>query len=86
MGMLHNIDECPAEDFSLADENTTAIDLIYNPPETKFLKKAEQKGAKIMNGLGMLVYQGIIAYEKFMDCTLPEDMGKQVMEMLEKEF
>lgn len=86
MGMLHNIDECPLEDFSFVDENTTAIDLIYNPPKTKFLKKAEEKGAKTMNGLGMLVYQGIIAYEKFMDCVLPKDMGEQVIDMLEKEL
>ena len=86
MGMLHNREECPMSDFSKVDSTTTAVDLIYNPPKTKFLKLAEEKGAKIMNGLGMLVYQGVIAYEKIMDCTLPEDMGEKVINMLEKEF
>lgn len=40
-------------------------DLIYNPPKTKLLKSAEKKGAKIVNGLGMLVYQGAISFERW---------------------
>ena len=37
--------------------------MIYNPDETLFLKEAKKRGAKTLNGLGMLIYQGIIAYE-----------------------
>lgn len=38
-------------------------DLIYNPPVTKLLKEAQKKKLKCMNGLGMLLYQGAIAFE-----------------------
>jgi shikimate dehydrogenase len=38
-------------------------DLVYNPPETAFLKMAKKKGAKRLPGLGMLLYQGVIAFE-----------------------
>jgi shikimate dehydrogenase len=38
-------------------------DLVYNPPETKFLKAAKKKGAQQLSGLGMLLYQGVIAFE-----------------------
>ena len=38
-------------------------DLVYNPPETALLKMAKKKGAKILPGLGMLLYQGVIAFE-----------------------
>ena len=33
-------------------------DLIYTPAKTKLLESAELKGAKIINGLDMLAYQG----------------------------
>jgi shikimate dehydrogenase len=38
-------------------------DLVYNPPETALLKMAKKKGAKRLPGLGMLLYQGVIAFE-----------------------
>jgi len=41
------------------------FDLIYNPKKTKLLQEAEKKGAKILNGLGMLVYQGALSFEEW---------------------
>jgi len=38
-------------------------DLVYNPPETAFLRTAQSRGAKRLAGLGMLLYQGVIAFE-----------------------
>jgi len=38
-------------------------DLVYNPPETALLKVAKARGAKRFSGLGMLLYQGVIAFE-----------------------
>jgi len=34
------------------------MDIVYNPLETKLLKEAKKAGAKIINGVEMLVYQG----------------------------
>ncbi len=45
-------------------------DIIYNPAKTLFLKAAEERGANVINGLGMLVLQGILAFEHFCDVTL----------------
>ena len=42
-----------------------AADIVYNPIETPFLKVAEQKGCMTLNGVGMFVYQGAIAFEKW---------------------
>lgn len=41
---------------------TLFVDLIYNPPETRFLRGARQSGHRTLNGLGMLVYQGAEAF------------------------
>lgn len=74
LGMEHNSDACPTEDFSMLDSTSAAVDLIYAPPETVFLKRARERGAKTLNGLGMLIYQGIAAYEQFMDTEVPDNI------------
>jgi shikimate dehydrogenase len=38
-------------------------DLVYNPPETLLLRAAKSHGAKRLAGRGMLLYQGVIAFE-----------------------
>jgi shikimate dehydrogenase len=43
--------------------NLLVYDLIYNPPETKLLKLAKEKGASYSNGLKMLLYQGALSFE-----------------------
>lgn len=40
-----------------------ALDLIYNPEETQFLKYAKSKGKKVENGLYMLIAQGVKSEE-----------------------
>ncbi len=38
-------------------------DLVYNPPLTPLLKAARDRGAKRLPGIGMLLFQGVIAFE-----------------------
>ncbi|MER1986069.1 MAG: shikimate dehydrogenase [Solibacillus sp.] len=47
-------------------EGAIAADIVYNPLMTPFLVAAEKKGAQIVNGLGMFVHQGAIAYEHWL--------------------
>lgn len=39
------------------------FDVIFNPEETLFLKNAKKFGAKIQNGIDMMIYQGILSYK-----------------------
>lgn len=64
------------------NEKATVADMIYNPPETLLLHEAKKRGARVINGLGMLIYQGIIAYELFTDSHLPENIYGDVREFL----
>jgi shikimate dehydrogenase len=48
-----------------AAAGSLAADIIYNPLQTPFLKAAKEKDCKILNGVGMFVYQGAIAFEKW---------------------
>ena len=45
-------------DFSKCKDNSTYIDIIYNPLKTKTFKFLEDKGIKVFNGLDMFIYQG----------------------------
>ncbi|MDD5644732.1 MAG: shikimate dehydrogenase [bacterium] len=42
------------------------FDLIYNPVETVLLSEAKKKGIKYCNGLSMLLYQGVAAFDGWM--------------------
>jgi shikimate dehydrogenase len=46
-------------------------DLVYNPPDTTLLKAAKARGAEGMAGLGMLLYQGVIAFELWTNKKAP---------------
>jgi shikimate dehydrogenase len=50
-------DICPEIPYQYFSKNHIAFDLIYNPQETLFLKKAKEQGAIIKNGLEMLSLQ-----------------------------
>lgn len=57
VGTFPNTKEFPPIPYEYFTENHIAFDLIYNPEETQFLKKAKKKGAITKNGLDMLVFQ-----------------------------
>ncbi len=52
------------------NKNTLICDLIYKPLETELLKQAKALNLKTINGLGMLIHQGIAALELFLDLKL----------------
>lgn len=66
VGMYPKTDKSPIEDVNL-NKNLIVFDLIYNPPRTKLLARAETEGAKTINGLDMLIYQGIEALNIWME-------------------
>ncbi len=70
LGMYPYEDKNPCDFMEIINENTVCCDLIYNPAKTLFLQAAERNGAKIINGLGMLIMQGVLAFELFNDIKL----------------
>lgn len=63
LGTSPNTDVFPAIPYDYFTEKHIAFDLIYNPAETQFLKKAKANGAAIKNGLDMLIFQAEKAWE-----------------------
>lgn len=57
LGTSPNTKEFPPIPYQFFTEKHLAFDLIYNPEETQFLKKAKKKGAMTKNGIDMLIFQ-----------------------------
>ena len=81
LGMALQIDNTPLPDEKLFHPNLLVYDLIYHPAKTLFLRQAERAGAKIINGLPMLVYQGI---ESFYLWTGLKPEGEEVLEIIKR--
>ncbi|MFH1406619.1 MAG: shikimate dehydrogenase [Candidatus Omnitrophota bacterium] len=54
-------------------------DLIYNPPLTSLLKAARSRKLKIMNGLGMLLYQGAMSFYLWTKKHPPVDIMRRAL-------
>jgi shikimate dehydrogenase len=63
VGTSPNVEAFPLIPYEYFTEKHIAYDLIYNPAETQFLKKAKQQGAQIKNGLDMLIFQAEKAWK-----------------------
>lgn len=79
VGMYPKIENTVLENSEFNKEQMV-IDIIYNPVETIFLKRAKSFGAKTLNGFGMLYYQAVIAFEIWNDISIPKDLERKIYE------
>ncbi len=73
VGMTPHVDSSPL-DKNLLHEGMFVFDAIYNPVETKLLKEAREKGCKAVNGLPMLLFQGLASFEYWTGVKPPRDL------------
>jgi len=76
VGMNPDIDKTPVP-AGLLKPGLIVFDIVYNPVQTRLLKEAEAAGAKTINGLDMLVWQGAMAFEKWTGQKAPFDLMKR---------
>ena len=76
IGMSPNTDASPVDESLMQKlkQNAIAYDLIYTPNPTRFLKLAQDRGATTLNGLEMLVQQGVKALEIWLQQPVPVDV------------
>lgn len=60
-----------------------AMDLIYNPKETEFLRIAAENGLKTRNGMVMLTAQAVAAEEIWLGQKIPDEVLQQIAEEME---
>ena len=64
----------------LLKKDIFVYDMIYSPPMTKLLKDAKVVGAQTENGLEMLLYQGLLAFELWTGIFPDPELGKKLLE------
>jgi len=84
IGLSPNVDDVVIDNPEFYELVETGVDLIYKPAETKFMKLVKATGAKAYNGLKMLLYQGIIAYELWNDIAIPDEMAEVVYQRMKE--
>jgi len=63
----------------LIQKQHLVCDLVYNPSETKLLMAAKARGARTLSGIGMLLYQGVIAFEIWTNKKAPVQVMKNAL-------
>ncbi|SCP98077.1 shikimate dehydrogenase [Anaerobium acetethylicum] len=86
VGLHPDVDVSPVDDRDFFEKIHTGIDIIYKPAETKFMKLVKVHGGNAYNGLKMLLYQGIIAYELWNRVEVDENTAGWIYSLLKEEL
>ena len=79
IGLFPDVEARPDIDYGSIGKGMTVCDVIPNPPITPFLREAEKRGAKTIDGLGMLVYQAAIAFKMWTGQEAPVEEMKRAI-------
>lgn len=84
---LCDVSSCkiPISNTECLHKGLTVYDLIYTPPTTTLLKESEKRGAKTINGISMLVYQGAASFKLWTGREAPVDVMKHAVEEILRE-
>ena len=74
VGLYPNVDQKPEINYDSVLPTMTVCDVIFNDPNTLFLKEASDRGCKIIKGLEMLVNQGALNYKLWTGVDAPIDV------------
>ncbi len=83
VGMYPNIED-NIVDEQILKKFKIAIDLIYNPLETKFLKIARKNNLKTINGMEMLIEQALKTDEILYDIVLSNQIREKITKKIIK--
>ncbi len=78
IGMHPDIEGIPLSS-ELISEGQTVFDVVYKPTQTRLLKEAESRGARCINGIEMLVNQGVIQFELWTQKKAPRELMFEVI-------
>jgi shikimate dehydrogenase len=83
VGMSPDAENSPVS-AELLFRDLTVFDVIYSPMKTRLLRDAEASGARTIGGVDMLVWQGVLCFEKWTGHQAPLKIMRQAaMKMLE---
>ena len=79
IGLYPDVNALVPVDLSSAHTGMLVCDVVFNPPETCFLAAARRRGLPVLDGLAMLVFQGVIGFELWTGRQAPETVMAQAL-------
>ncbi|HML20678.1 MAG TPA: shikimate dehydrogenase [Aggregatilinea sp.] len=79
IGLYPDVDAMPDVDLSAARQDMLVADVVFNPPITPLLDAASKRGMPVLDGLSMLVYQGMIGFTMWTGLEAPEAVMKDAL-------
>jgi shikimate dehydrogenase len=79
VGMYPHVGDTPIIEPSRLWKDSYVYDIIFNPPETRFLLGAREQGCRTANGLGMLLHQGALSFEYWTGIEAPVKLMRQAL-------
>lgn len=67
-------------DIETLESDMVVADVIFNPPETRFLREAQSRDCQTLDGLGMLVNQAVIAFHIWTGRDADPDVMREALE------
>ena len=83
VGLYPNVDDVVIDDEAFYKKVKVGVDIIYNPSETRFMKMCKNSAC---NGLKMLLYQGVAAYELWNDVSVTKEQADKVYNKMKEEL
>lgn len=80
IGLFPEVEAKPDLNYDTLTPAMIVCDVIPNPPRTPFLVEAGSRGATTLDGLGMLVYQGAIAFTMWTGQPAPVEVMYQALQ------
>ncbi len=84
VGLAPNVDDVVLEDGDFYHYVKFGYDLIYTPWQTRFMQCVQDNGGVAYNGLKMLLYQGIDAFELWTGCKVSRRNADRVYQKLQE--
>ena len=81
IGLHPDSDKKPDIDYDTIRDTMVVSDVVFNPADTLFLKEAAGRGAKTVNGLGMLACQGALNFTLWTGQEAPLDVMEDTLRM-----
>ncbi len=82
VGMEPNVDQSPVPAEAIT-QGMLVHDIVYKPRETKLIQDAKARGAAVVTGEKMLLYQGVVQFELFTGESAPvEEMAEALNQKL----
>ncbi len=82
VGMFPDTEAAAVTEDAFYELIDSAVDIIYNPEKTLFMKKTEAAGGKAYNGLKMLLFQGVRSFEIWHELKVDDKYTEQLLDIM----